>query len=162
MTSENKEKRMINSNTTFSRILSLQQDGKILSLNQKILLAEMGTVEQILSILLDTEIVVKVLRQTEKDGYITRESILISKNTGKSLIFAESKIYIKNIPYFILEDIKKKEKGIGSIIYNKGLETLRDLVEIGWNINSNNPFRIYRIYYSNHVAFEIKEEILIQ
>lgn len=53
-----------------------------LPVTKKILLAETGTVEQILSILTNSETVVNVLKQTEDGKLILRNACIVSKKTG--------------------------------------------------------------------------------
>ena len=52
-----------------------------LHLFEKILLAETGTVEQVLSILTNSEIIVKILKQKESYQLIEREVNIINKKT---------------------------------------------------------------------------------
>lgn len=133
-----------------------------LSLAQKILLAETGTVEQVLSILTGTEISVKVLTQKEHSQIIRRESVIISKDTGKVLIHAYSKIFLSCLPPKARIQIKDGRAGIGSIIYNLRLETFRKILEIGYDLGNRSVFRRYQIRYKNKIAFEIKEEVLLE
>lgn len=136
--------------------------GVRLGLAQKILLAETGTVEQVLSILTGSAVTVKVVQQKENARTITRESLITSRDTGKALIRAYSKIFPSFLPRKVVNQIKQKQSGIGTIIYAFGLETFRKIVEVGYDPKSRSAFRKYRITYKNKVAFEIKEELLIE
>jgi chorismate-pyruvate lyase len=130
-----------------------------LGLAEKILLAETGTVEQILSILTESETMVTVKRQLESGGIIIRESWITNKKTGSKLIAARSKIFPQNLPRKAVDEVRRMEKGIGSIIFDLRMETFREILKIGYNSKAKYFFRIYRILYRGKVAFEIREEI---
>lgn len=138
------------------------RSGVKLGFAQKILLAETGTVEQVLSILTGSAVRVKVVQQKENAHTITRESLITSKDTGKALIRAHSKIFSSCLPPKVLSQIKQKQAGIGTIIYAFGLETFRKIIEVGYDPKSRTVFRKYKIIYRGRVAFIIKEELLIE
>jgi len=138
------------------------RSGVKLGFAQKILLAETGTVEQVLSILTGSAVRVKVVQQKENAHTITRESLITSKDTGKALIRAHSKIFPSSLPPKVLSQIKQKQAGIGTIIYAFGLETFRKIIEVGYDPKSRSAFRKYKIIYKGKVAFIIKEELLIE
>jgi len=128
-----------------------------LHLFEKVLLAETGTVEQILSLLANSEIMVKILKQKETYELIEREVIIINKKTGKKLVYARSNIIPSNLPKEIIRQIRRKDVGIGSIITTSELETFRKILRIGYNSKTKSVFRIYQIIYKGKVGFEIKE-----
>jgi len=136
--------------------------GAKLSLAQKILLAETGTVEQILSILTGSAVLVRVLRQKKGSRTITRESVIVSKDTDRILICAYSKVFPSNLPQKVRRQIEQKRTGIGTIIYTLGLETFRKIIEIGYDRRNKVVFRRYQIIYKKKVAFDIKEELLLE
>jgi len=136
--------------------------GAKLSLAQKILLAETGTVEQILSILTGSAVLVRVLRQKKGSRTITRESVIVSKDTDRILICAYSKVFPSNLPQKVRRQIEQKRTGIGTIIYTLGLETFRKIIEIGYDRRNKVVFRRYQIIYKKKVAFNIKEELLLE
>ncbi len=143
------------------RISRLERSGQKLSVGQKILLAETGTVEQVLSILVGSRINVAVSRQVEEESIILREVVLTSKKTGAPLIHAYSKVYKQNLPVNIINEIRRKNRGIGTIISQNNTETFRKIVRIGFS-KSRVPYRVYRIVHGGKVAFEIREEILVK
>lgn len=143
------------------RISRLEWSGQKLSTGQKILLAETGTVEQVLSILVGSRIKVTVSRQVEQEQVILREVVLTSKKTGAPLIRAYSKVYKQNLPASVIEEIRRKNRGIGTIMSQNNLETFRKIVRIGYS-RSGMPYRVYRIVHGGKVAFEIREEILVK
>lgn len=129
-----------------------------LSLEQKILLAETGTVEQTLSVIIGAPVRVKVHSQ-RGNGVIARDVTLESDDTGRPLIRARSKIYCTNLPAGIVRQLRQKESGIGTIILQSRLETFRQIIRMG--VSRGRPYRVYRILHGGRVAFEIREDILI-
>ncbi len=132
--------------------------GIFLRPEQKILLAETGTVEQVLSILVGSAVEVKVVKQELVDGIIHREVIISA--TGRPLVRARSKIYCELLPARIVRKLMRGKGGIGTIIYNARMETWRTLVRFGLG-RDRHPYRIYRIIHNGKTAFEIREDILI-
>ncbi|NOJ27000.1 MAG: hypothetical protein DA330_03200 [Nitrososphaera sp.] len=145
--------------SALKRISTLEKKSGKLSVQQRILLAEIGTVEQTLSILVCSPVSVHVSRQTETESTILREVILTEK-TGRPLIRANSKVYKQNLPADIIEEIRKANLGIGTILSQKNFETFRKIVRIGRDL-SGAPYRIYRIIHAGKIAFEIRETILM-
>lgn len=140
-------------------ISRLESRGAKLSLPQKLLLAETGTVEQVLSILVKAPVQVSVVEQTAANGIIKRKVAISKKGSGRPLILARSKIYAKNLPAGIIRGIMQEKSGIGTILHNTGLETHRRLVRFG--LDDGHPYRIYQIIHRGKVAFEIREDIMI-
>jgi chorismate-pyruvate lyase len=128
-----------------------------LPVTKKILLAETGTIEQILSILTNSETVVNVLKQTEDGELILRNACIVSKKTGETLVNAKSRFFLANLPRYIIKQIRRKNLGIGNIIIGYELETFRKIIKIGYNSESNSIFRIYHIIHQGKVAIEIRE-----
>ena len=135
------------------------RSGIRLGLPQKILLAETGTVEQVLSVLTNSTVRVKVIEQKENEKIITRQSVLMS-DAGKVLIKALTKVYKPNLPTKVVSQIRRKESGIGTIIANSGIETFRRIVEVGYDPKSRLIFRKYKIICRKKVAFDIREELV--
>ena len=139
------------------RITRLEKEHS-LSLEQKILLAETGTVEQALSVITCAPVRVKVHGQCG-NGVIIRRVTLVSGDTGRPLIHARSKIYCANLPAGLVRQIRQKKSGIGTIILQSKLETFRQITKMG--VSRGRPYRAYRILHGGMVAFEIREDILI-
>ncbi len=129
-----------------------------LRLAEKILLAEVGTVEQMLSIILDSSIRVSVVRQVEQDGIIERE-VSISNN-DESIIIAKSIIYADTLPNAVLDDIRGRRLSIGSIINKHSLEAFRRILEIGYDPASDILYRVYEILHNGKVAMRVREDIV--
>jgi chorismate-pyruvate lyase len=130
-----------------------------LGLAQKTLLAETGTIEQILSILTGAAVRVNIVEQRENKKIISRDAELVNA-VGKVLIRAHSKIFLYNLPQKIAYKIRQKQLGIGTIIANSSLETFRKITEVGYDPLNRWVFRRYRIIYRKKVAFEITEELV--
>lgn len=136
-----------------------QRSGVKLGLAQKTLLAETGTIEQVLSILTGSEVRVNIVEQRENEKEISRESVILN-DADKVLIRAHSKIFVPNIPRKIARQIRQKQLGIGTIITNLHLETFRKIIEVGYDPVNRSVFRRYQIIYKKRVAFEIREELV--
>lgn len=128
--------------------------------SHKILLAEIGTVEQVLSILLDAPVTVEVKRQEVKDYKIEREIVLRANN--EDLVYATTEIDVRAMPSGVVADIKEQKLGIGTIIMKHKLETFRRIVEVGYDSTRNTVYRVYEILYGAEPKFRIKEEFNIE
>ncbi|HYY66186.1 MAG TPA: chorismate pyruvate-lyase family protein [Nitrososphaeraceae archaeon] len=145
------------------KISELERKAKTkIPLFEKILLAETGIVEQTLSILINSKIEVRILKQKETDLSIEREVSVNNKKTGEKLMHAKSMIFTNSLPYEIINQIKSKDRSIGSIITDFKLETFRKILEIGHNSKRGIFFRTYHITHNGEVAFEISENFIIK
>ncbi|MFN4337111.1 MAG: chorismate pyruvate-lyase family protein [Candidatus Nitrosocaldus sp.] len=140
-----------------------------LSKVERLLLAEVGTVEQLLSILVDTPVSVKVLEQKEDSKHNIIERRVNILTTDYILMDAESRIRMDVLPEAVVQDIRARRLGIGSIIVKHRLETFRRIVEIGCCYSSEQGYgrkyrdastiyRLYEIVYAGVDAFTIREE----
>jgi chorismate-pyruvate lyase len=136
-----------------------RRSGIKLRLAQKTLLAETGTIEQVLSVLTGSTVRVNIVEQTENQKAISRESVILN-DADEILIRAHSKIYVRNIPQKISRQIRQKKLGIGTIIANSSLETFRKIIELGYEPVNKSVFRRYQIIHRKKVAFEIREELV--
>ncbi len=145
------------------RLKQLEKRSKIkLNKSQKIVIAEIGTVEQVLSILLDSPITVKVKKQVIKNGVIEREVLLRKERPKDDLIHAVTQIHTDGLPNDVIADIKSGKLGIGTIISKYGLETFRRIVEVGYDPRKRIVYRIYEILYRGEPKFRIREEFHIR
>lgn len=136
-----------------------QRSGIKLSLAQKTLLAETGTIEQVLSILTGSAVRVNIIEQRENKKTIYRKSVILN-NSNRVLIRAQSKIFVCNLPQKVARQIRQKQLGIGTIITNSHLETFRRIIEVGYDPVITSVFRRYQIIYRKKVAIEIREELV--
>jgi chorismate-pyruvate lyase len=128
-----------------------------LAITKKILLAETGTVEQILSILTNSETEVNILKQKEDRELIIRDVCIVSKKDGETLVNAQSRFFLANLPKEIINQVRRKNLGIGNIIIDHELETFRKIIKIGYNSKSDSIFRVYHIIHRGKVAIQIRE-----
>jgi chorismate-pyruvate lyase len=152
------KKRSSVGSTLYDKILSMQMN-KQMSTDQKIILTLDGTAETTLRIITDSEIVVRVTRQTENKQSIQRESLIVNRRTDKPLIHARTTVFPRSLPETIIHQIREKKKGIGTII--SGIETRRKIYEIGWTSDYEYPYKRYGIFHNKELAFKIKEKIMI-
>ena len=136
-----------------------RRSGIKLGLAQKTLLAETGTIEQVLSILTGSAVRVNIVEQRENKKKIYRESVILN-NADRVLIRARSKIFVCNLPRKIAHQIRQKQLGIGTIIANSHLETFRKIIEVGYDPVNRSVFRRYQIIYRKKVAIEIREQLV--
>ena len=136
-----------------------RRSGIKLGLAQKTLLAETGTIEQVLSILTGSAVRVNIMEQRENKKIISRDSTLVN-DVDRVLIRAHSKIFVYNLPRKVVFHIRQKQLGIGTIIANSSLETFRKITEVGYDPLNRWVFRRYRIIYRKKVAFEITEQLV--
>lgn len=147
-----------------------------LSRIDKLLLAEVGTVEQLLSILVDAPVSVDVVRQEEVGKVIEREVNIRKAYSDEILLDAKSIINVDVLPDGVVCDIRARRLGIGSVIMKHRLETFRRIVEIGCYYNNDESkygkdedededkervlrvYRLYSIFYVGTEAFRIREE----
>jgi chorismate-pyruvate lyase len=136
-----------------------RRSGIKLGLAQKTLLAETGTIEQVLSILTGSAVRVNIVEQRENKKKIYRESVILN-NANRVLIRAHSKIFVCNLPRKIARQIRQKQLGIGTIIANSHLETFRKIIEVGYDPVNRSVFRRYQIIYRKKVAIDIREQLV--
>ena len=136
-----------------------RRSGIKLGLAQKTLLAETGTIEQVLSILTGSAVRVNIVEQRENKKTIYRESVILN-NANRVLIRAHSKIFVCNLPRKIACQIRQRQLGIGAIIANSHLETFRKIIEVGYDPVNRSVFRRYQIIYRKKVAIEIREQLV--
>jgi chorismate-pyruvate lyase len=136
-----------------------RRSGIRLKLAQKILLAETGTIEQVLSVLTSSSVRVNVVDQREKAKTISRKSVLVNE-ADKVLIRAHTEVFVRNLPEKIARQIKQRQLGIGTIIASSHLETFRKIIEVGYDPVNRWVFRRYQIIYRKKVAFDIREELV--
>ncbi|MCL4437073.1 MAG: chorismate pyruvate-lyase family protein [Thaumarchaeota archaeon] len=137
-----------------------------LSKYQKLILSEVATVEQTLSIIIGTPITIELVKQEEihhqhlnhSTTPIMRREVWLKDAEGKRLIHAVSKYCPRNLPGNIEADMRKGLIGIGTSIAKNELPTCRKVIEIGYNQNSNTLHREYRIIGKQNTLFEIFEE----
>jgi len=138
-----------------------------LSKYQKLILSEVATVEQTLSIIVGTPITIELVKQEETHHQqhspcsttpIVRREVWLKDAEGNRLIHAISKYQPRNLPGNIAADMRKGLIGIGTSIAKHELPTRRKVIEIGYNRDSNTLHREYRITSKQRTLFVIFEE----
>jgi chorismate-pyruvate lyase len=154
----------VKSNSTILKdILKLEELSNIkLNSFEKILLINTGTTEQILQVLSNSLTKILILQQFEKNNTITRKINIISNDRKKILVFANSIIYLKNLPNKIIGEIRKGEKGIGMILLENKVETYKKILEIGYSSTDSFIYRKYVLLSRKHIISKIVENFLIE
>jgi chorismate-pyruvate lyase len=154
----------VKSNSTILKdILKLEELSNIkLKSFEKILLINTGTTEQILQVLSNSLTKILILQQFEKNNTITRKINIISNDRKKILVFANSIIYLKNLPNKIIGEIRKGEKGIGMILLENKVETYKKILEIGYSSTDSFIYRKYVLFSGKHIISKIVENFLIE
>lgn len=128
---------------------------------QRILLAEIGTVEQVLSIIAGSPIKVEVLKQDyASDGRYERE-VWLKNERGNKLVYAKTLYNTDFLPNRMFEDLKAGRIGIGSIITRHNFETFRKVVEVGYDEEKRMLYRRYEIIKDGQILFDIYETFSI-
>jgi chorismate-pyruvate lyase len=134
-----------------------QRCGIRLSKYQKILLGEVGTVEQVLSIIANSPIRVELIRQASTaEGWYERE-VWLKDDRNRRLVHAATRYNVNHLPTNLFEDLKTGRIGIGSAIVRHRLETFRKITEIAYDDQNQMLLRRYEIRKDGHILFEISE-----
>lgn len=121
---------------------------------EKVILANEGTVQTLMSVIFGVPIKVEVLSQTEAENYIVRWIKLVADYGGGETItvcLAESIIDKNNVFEGFLTGIREKIMGIGQLLSACGIRTQREL--LGFYSDKNTFSRNYSI--STH-GYDIK------
>ncbi len=154
----------VRSNSTILKdILKLEELSNIkLNSFEKILLINTGTTEQMLQVISNSLTKVLILQQIEINNTIIRKINIISNDRKKILVFANSVIYLKNLPNKIINEIRKGKKGIGMILLENKVETYKKILEIGYNSTDSFIYRKYILFSGNHIISKIIENFSME
>ena len=128
-----------------------------MSLGQKLLLLERGTLEGLLTVLQQSPITVKVLQQGASGVGYTRQVLLSDSKTGEELVQAESIVHLDRMPKNIADGITDKKLGIGEIMTSNSIESRREFIEVGHDEKREAFYRIYNIIVRGEIWFTVKE-----
>jgi chorismate-pyruvate lyase len=149
---------ILEQNKILQGILELEKKiGRMIPLPQKILFATPGTLEKILSILVNSETEVEILKQDDFFDVIYRSVNIVQKQNGKVLVNAKSKIFPHCLPHNAVKKIRDKKESIGEIIDSESIETFRRIHALGYNFSPKNFTKTYHIMHKQNIAFEIQE-----
>jgi chorismate-pyruvate lyase len=154
---------MLEQNKVMQGILELEKKiGRMIPLPQKILFATPGTLEKILSILVNSETEVKILKQDDFFDVIYRSVNIVQKQNSKVLVNAESKIFPHYLPDNAIKKIRDKKESIGDIIDSESMETFRRIHALGYNFSPKSFTKTYHIIHKQNIAFEIREVFMTE
>lgn len=136
--------------------------GHVFSFQEKIFLANLGTTQQLLEILVNSQTYVRVTKQFEKADFIKRKVEILAKKKDDVLVLATAKIYKNVLPQKVVEEVRSRNNGIGVILSRHHLWIHRKIKRIGYDIDRSGLFRSYELLYNNHVAADITEILLKQ
>ncbi|MGD1836594.1 MAG: hypothetical protein ACPKPY_00865 [Nitrososphaeraceae archaeon] len=143
---------------TFNELVEFEKKNKInLTISEKILLTNLGITEQILQILTNSPIQFKVINQKELNNVVDREVQIFLVDSRKILLTATSKIFLDRLPSYVINGIRVHNIGIGHIIMKYGLETFKQITEIGYIPKTSCIFRKYNILYNREIMCKINE-----
>lgn len=137
-----------------------EQIGLKLSDQQRLLLGHSGFVEQVLEILFGP-VAFKVLEQHESREFIIRQSKISSLIYSTDLIKAHAGISKAALNSKVVDQIREKKNGLGSILVEQNIEHMRKITQIGYDFDVGCPFRRYIIVHQGRPAIRIMEFILL-
>ena len=124
----------------------------------KILTAPVGHVSDVLSEILNCKINLKIIEQNTLSPHKFVRKITISANE-LPVIKAHVKFDSTILPKFILDELLKKEQGIGTILTQNNISASRNVISVNHNIVENKASREYELLKDGIIWFTILEEI---
>lgn len=134
--------------------------GHKFTFEEKIFLINVGTTQQFLEILADSQTYLRVTKQFERANFIKRNVEILEKKKNDVLALASSKIYKNELPRSVVEEVRSRNNGIGVILLKHHLWTHRKIKKIGYDKDKPGLFRNYELLYNKHVAADISEILL--
>jgi len=124
----------------------------------KILDAPVGQVVTVLGEVLDCNVQLKVIEQnsTMPNQFVRKVSITAQ---GFPVIKANVQFDSTAVPDFIMADLLKKKRGIGTILNVNDIKVSRKIISLNRNPDENTASREYEIIHNGIVWFTILEEI---
>ncbi len=124
----------------------------------KILAVPVGQVVDVLSEILNCNIDLQIIEQNTVTPHKFIRKISISANE-LPVIKAHVKFDSTVLPKFILDELLKKEQGIGTILTRNNISASRNVISVNHNLDENKVSREYDILKDGTVWFTILEEI---
>ena len=128
------------------------------NLLSKILAAPVGKVVDVLSEILNCNIDLQIIEQNTVTPHKFIRKISISANE-LPVIKAHVKFDSTILPKFILDELLKKEQGVGTILTRNNISASRNIISVNHNLDENKVSREYEILKDGTVWFTILEEI---
>ena len=99
------------------------------------------------------------LGASKGQNVISRKVSLIGEQSELTFAFAQSYICLDKIPETVREDLSVGKLGIGELLRECGLETYRDIVDIGQSISESGEliWRTYLIVIDHQPVIQITE-----
>jgi chorismate-pyruvate lyase len=134
-----------------------------------------GTVTELIKLLANENIVViKLLEKIEQkeSNILYRHIYLQGEKSKKNWLYAESKIYLDNLPTDFVSDLLDKTIPIGTLWLNYRMETFKQLINqqeevsngdssSAFSINTKMLSRVYKVFNQNKLIMEITEKFPI-
>ena len=108
---------------------------------ERILAAHTGTVQLLLSLYFNQEVVVEVQSQEERDGGAYRKVVLRLKESQQEVCWALSHIDFQRCTGGVVVDVRSRELGLGQIALKGQINTERTLMDLRVEVD-----RIQRTY----------------
>jgi chorismate-pyruvate lyase len=124
----------------------------------KILAVPVGQVVDVLSEILNCNIDLQIIEQNTVSPHKFIRKISISANEIP-VLKAHVKFDSTVLPKFILDELLKKEQGIGTILTQNNISASRNIISVNHNFNENKVSREYEVLKDGTVWFTILEEI---
>lgn len=128
------------------------------NLLNKILDAPVGQVVTVLGEILNCNIKLEVVEQNTiaPNKFVRKVSITAH---GLPVIKANVEFDSTVLPEFIMADLLKKKRGVGTILNVNNINAVRNTISLNRNQDENKVTREYEIIYNEIVWFTILEEI---
>jgi chorismate-pyruvate lyase len=125
---------------------------------QKILDAPVGQVVTVLGEILNCDIQLKVVEQNAvaPNKFVRKVTITAQEIP---VIKADVKFDSAILPDFVLDDLLKKKRGVGTILNVNGIDVSRNIISLNRNLKENKATREYEIIHDKKIWFTILEEI---
>ena len=131
-----------------------------------------GTVTELIKLLAkENIIVIKISESIEtlSERILYRHIYLQGEKSKKNWLYAESKIYLDNLPKEFVSDLLEKTIPIGTLWLNYRTETFKQLIKqceeisidestFGFPIGTKMLSRMYQVFNQNKIIMEITEK----
>ena len=131
-----------------------------------------GTVTELIKLLAKENIVViKISESIKNDSerILYRHIYLQGEKSKKNWLYAESKIYLDNLPKEFVSDLLEKTIPIGTLWLNYRMETFKQLIKqceeisidkktFGFSVGTKMLSRMYQVFNQNKIIMEITEK----
>ncbi len=131
------------------------------NLLEKILVAPVGKVVDVLAEILNSDIKLITIEQNTVSPHKFERKVTISSDE-LPVIKAQVKFDSTVLPKHILDELLKKKQGIGSILTQNKITATRKVISLNHTPGENKATREYEIIIDGDVWFTILEEIRLE